>query len=189
MKKVQKIVLVGGLLTAGLIWSKVALDYMDMAEETEQLRQRVAAIKPCPVCLSPKSPMRAEATTLARKNLNFLNVKGTGWVGQIGNDKFGHAIFSSLEYGIRAGSFVLKNYAKRHKISTVEGIVDRFCEAKGKTRAAYIRHICKALGVKADEKFDLIKSMPILLRAMVRFESGETLPERYFAPYDLLAKL
>ncbi|MBQ7606449.1 MAG: hypothetical protein IJU76_00455, partial [Desulfovibrionaceae bacterium] len=113
MKKVQKIVLVGGLLTAGLIWSKVALDYMDMAEETEQLRQRVAAIKPCPVCLSPKSPMRAEATTLARKNLNFLNVKGTGWVGQIGNDKFGHAIFSSLEYGIRAGSFVLKNYAKR----------------------------------------------------------------------------
>lgn len=127
--------------------------------------------------------------TLAAANKNPLNVKTTKnnpWVGEIGVDEQGHAKFSSWEYGMRAAVLTLRSYALRHDINTISGIVNRFAEGN---RDEYKAFIAKRLGIGADEAFDIIRRMPDLIRAMARFECGQTLPEELFAPYDILAKI
>lgn len=139
------------------------------------------------------SQLQQPRITLAQKNLNPLNIKqlpkGQLWQGQVGVDKFGHVIFSSWEYGVRAASFTLRSYARRHKIDTVSGLVDRFCEAKGKNYDAYVNYICRRIGVEKNQKIDLVEYMPKLLRIMARYESGMNLPEELFVPYDVVAFL
>lgn len=140
-----------------------------------------------PVRDQPIPPVVVE--TLAQKNNNPLNVKGPSkgrWKGQIGIDKFGHAIFERIEYGVRAGALVLRSYARKHKVSTVEDLVRRFAEGN---HDGYIKHLCAKLGVNPQEELDLVKRMPELLRAMVRQESGQDLPDHFFAPYDVVVKL
>lgn len=126
--------------------------------------------------------------TLASENRNPLNIKARStdpWEGQVGRDKYGHAVFETWEHGIRAASLVLRSYAVTHGIDTVEGIVNRFAEGN---REAYIAFLCNRLDVRADEPFDIIVRMPDLLRAMSRFESGMELPGKYFIAYDILTK-
>ena len=70
----SKIILAGGVIAAGLIWSKVAMDYVGMAEETASLKQQLVAIKPCPVC--PPAPERVEvqAVVVLPQNISkYLN--------------------------------------------------------------------------------------------------------------------
>lgn len=128
--------------------------------------------------------------TRARKNKNPLNVKALSgadkWHGQIGRDDQGHAIFSTWEHGMRAAALVLKNYHRRHGIETVEGIVRRFAEGN---QEQYIKFLCNRLNVKPNEKIDVVRRMPEILRAMARFEAGENLPERLFVAYDILGKI
>lgn len=145
---------------------------------------KMGAVAPVPKAI------KAKDATLSVQNKNPLNVKALSgsdmWVGQIGKDVHGHAIFSTWEHGMRAGAIVLKNYHKKHGIETVEGIVRRFAEGN---QADYIRFLCERLHVKPDEKIDIIRRMAEILRAMARFESGENLPERLFVAYDILEKI
>lgn len=135
-------------------------------------------------------PIIVEKTsdTLAYKNKNPLNVKCKGftWKGQIDTDQFGHAVFSSWEYGVRAASYVLKNYSKKHKIDTLEGIVTRF--ARGNTKE-YVEFLCKHMNLKKDEKFNVVNRMSELLKYMARWESGQELPDELFIPYDVLTHI
>lgn len=145
----------------------------------DSLQKARATSMPAPVaqCLP-------QAGTLAERNLNPLNVKGTGWVGQVGSDKYGHAQFCAIEYGIRAAAKVLRSYYYRHGIDTIRGIVRRFAEGNQKE---YIVFLSRRMGVQPDESFDVVRFIPQLLRHMSYFESGKTLPDKYFAPYDLLS--
>jgi len=131
-----------------------------------------------------------KGNSMAIQNRNPLNVKALGkgdkWRGQIGVDKHGHAIFESWEYGFRAASITLRSYARKHKIDTIEGVVHRFAQGN---RAQYIRYLSRKLGVGPREKIDLMEYMPHLLRHMSRFESGQDMPDRFIAPYDVLANL
>lgn len=142
---------------------------------------------------TPITPQQPAPATLAQKNKNPLNIKRLGhgrkWEGQIGVDKFGHVIFSSWEHGVRAASFTLRSYARRHKVDTIDALVSRFCTAKGKNYEKYVRFLCKRIGVQRKQKIDLVEHMPQLLRAMARFESGMNLPEELFVPYDVVAYL
>lgn len=123
--------------------------------------------------------------TLALVNKNPLNVKGdkTTWQGQVGVDKRGFAIFSRWEYGVRAAAFVLKNYSQRHKLSTLKEIIYRFSDTD---QEEYIDFLSKRMKLGAEEKFDVIRRLPDLLRHMARFEAGCALPEELFIPYDIL---
>lgn len=175
---------------------RVYLDKCDLEDRLDALHAEMANSE-------PSQPMPAQVTvpklteeligeSLAFKNKNLLNIKspksGGRWKGQIGEDKFGHAVFSDWEYGIRAACFVLKNYAKRHKIATIEALVYRFCTGN---REAYIAYICTNLKVTPEQKIDLISYIPELLRHMAVFESGkrEGLPERLFVAYDVLSHI
>lgn len=125
--------------------------------------------------------------TLALKNRNYLNLKtpsnGDRWKGQIGEDPFGHAIFESPAWSIRAGAITLRTYERKHGIKTVTDLVHRFAEGN---REPYIKHLCKALGVKPDQKISLTKRLPELLKAMVYFETGQKLGREHL---ELVAAL
>ncbi len=175
---------------AELEQKKTRVVYFPRLAEPEGERQLETGIN---TPYRPVVPASRENPTLAQRNKNPLNIKamsgGRLWEGQIGRDEFGHAVFSSWEHGVRAASLTLRTYAKTHKIDTVEGMLRRFCTAQGKTFESYVAFVCQSLGVKRDEKIDLITRMPALLRAMARFESGMELPEELFVSYDVLALL
>lgn len=162
---------------------------IDLAVETFEAAQPIEL--PEPVTLSYTfnyTEVFIGNDTLASENRNPLNIKARStdpWEGQVGRDKYGHAVFETWEHGIRAASLVLRSYAVTHGIDTVEGIINRFAEGN---REAYVAFLCNRLDVQADEPFDVIAHMPDLLRAMSRFESGMELPDRYFIAYDILTK-
>ena len=127
-----------------------------------------------------------KAGTLSRTARNYCNVKAPRddyWQGQCGRDRHGHAIFRSPEWSLRAGAIVLRNYARRHGIHTVRGIVERFSTSN---HAEYIRFLCRRLGVKPDERIDVVRRMPELLPAMVRFETGAKVAPEHIAILDFL---
>lgn len=162
---------------------------VDLAVETFEAAQPIEL--PEPVTLSYTfnyTEVFIGNDTLASENRNPLNIKARSadpWEGQIGRDKYGHAVFETWEHGIRAASLVLRSYAVTHGIDTVEGIINRFAEGN---REAYVAFLCNRLDVRADEPLDIIARMPDLLRAMSRFESGMELPDKYFIAYDILTK-
>ena len=174
-----------------------------ISEECKALRLEVREVKAQAVEAKAKAeaeqakakeqaPAKTPATLdqpLAVRNNNPLNVKAREkdpWRGQIGADKYGHAVFASPEHGLRAASIVLNTYAKKHKIGTIRGLVERFAEANHDAYAAYLS---KALGVAEDESIDLVRRMPELLPAMARFETGKAWPEEYFLAFHVLGKL
>ena len=130
---------------------------------------------------------------LAIKNRNPLNVKmiapNKPWLGQISIDSHGHAIFSTFSYGIRAAAMTLKSYALKYGINTVEDIILRFTEATPEQTYSYILYVSQKLGVKPQQKINIKKQLPLLLRHMSKYECGIDLPDSLFAPYDILAEM
>lgn len=151
--------------------------------------------QPQPQQQQPPAPPTTSSTeipgdVLAIQNKNPLNVKDLGklgpWKGQIGKDRHGHAIFSDWEYGVRAASLTLRAYARKHGVDTLQKLVERFST---NNHTKYTAFLARRLNVAPDEKIDLVRRMPELLRHMARFECGQHLPEHLLAPYDILEKL
>lgn len=67
--------------------------------------------------------------TVGLRHKNYLNLKGTGWKGQIGSDSRGHAIFSKPEWGIRAGIVLLRTYWFKHGLRSIAAILSRWAPA------------------------------------------------------------
>ena len=111
--------------------------------------------------------------SLARQNRNFCNVKalqnGDVWKGQIGTDRFGHAIFSDAGYGFRAAAITIKAYEKKHGLRTLEELVGRYCQSSKKEYAAFLS---KALKIPVDKPFSYTSRIHELDVAMARGESG-----------------
>ena len=127
--------------------------------------------------------------TIARKFNNPFNIKrrvdGGKWQGEIGYDKQGHVHFSSLEYGIRAAAFTLRSYYKKHKIDTLESIIDRFCGGNKQ----YVSFLSKRMKLRPNERFNVLNKMSELLRHMSKYESGKELPKEYLVTLDVLENL
>lgn len=127
--------------------------------------------------------------TIARKFNNPFNIKrrvsGGKWEGEIGYDKQGHVHFSNIEYGIRAAAFTLRSYYKKHKIDTLESIIDRFCGGNKR----YVSFLSKRMKLKPTEKFNVLNRMSELLRHMSKYESGKELPKEYLVTLDVLENL
>ena len=112
-------------------------------------------------------------------NNNPCNVKNRGWVGQIGSDKQGHAIFSHYTYGLRAAAITLIKFQKVHKLKTLRSMMKRYSEGG---QIEYARYLGKRLGIGIDEEFDVLSVMPEMLKAIVKYETGEQpYPDHDFA--------
>jgi len=169
-----------------------ALAWHDKAQELQrrlEASQSICAELEAKLKAKPASaPMVGKAGTLSRKAGNYVNVKTPNgkpnyWKGQCGIDAHGHAIFKSPEWSLRAGAIVLKNYSRKHHLNTIEGIVKRFSTCN---HDEYIAFLCRRLGLKPDEPFNVVRRMPELLPAMVRFETGRAVAPEHVAILDFL---
>lgn len=125
---------------------------------------------------TPPSVPDKVLNTIGYKFCNPLNIKtfGNNWSGMVGQDARGHAIFETPQDGICAAAKILKTYASKYGINTVDGIVDRFCAASDSVTRAYISNVCKAMGVNPGEALDVKdpQVMTKLISAMMRQEIG-----------------
>lgn len=131
--------------------------------------------------------MNVETITTGIRNRNPMNVfarEGRDpWLGQVGKDESGHAIFASFEHGLRAGAIVLLRYYDVHKLDTVTKIINRYCTGNKK---AYISFICKRLNVQADEVINVAERLPELMKAIVHFENGyQVFPDETYIPFSV----
>ena len=168
-----------------LAWHGRAQELQRRLEASQGIRDELEAklkAKPAP------APAVGRAGTLSRAASNYVNVKTPNgrpdyWKGQCGIDRHGHAVFKSPEWSLRAGAIVLRNYARRYKLNTIEGIVRRFSTCN---HEEYIRFLCRRMKLKPDEPFDVVARIPELLPAMVRFESGASVKPEHIAILDFL---
>lgn len=75
------------------------------------------------------------------RNNNPFNIRrsGTRWQGKLysGKDK-SFEVFTSMEYGIRAGIITLRTYVRVHKLTSVKAIISRFAPASENDTTGYI---------------------------------------------------
>ena len=111
-----------------------------------------------------------EKSVLWRNNPgNVKRLSSDTWEGQIGVDKQGHVIFSHKNYGIRAMALTLINFQRKHKLKTLETMIDRYCESN---KQEYVTFLSKKLGINPKEEFDVKKVLPEMVMAMTTFETG-----------------
>ncbi|WP_240198337.1 hypothetical protein [Salmonella enterica] len=69
---------------------------------------------------------------------------------------------------------ILRNYQRRHGLSTVTGIINRWAPPDENNSQAYIDSVAKATGVTPDQHIDTTDSrfMMKLLQAIIRHENG-----------------
>ena len=132
------------------------------------------------------SDLNIEKVTRGVRNKNPMNVVALSsknpWLGQIGRDSQYHAVFETYEHGLRAGYLTLKGYYEKKKVRTLYGIASRFCEGNA---LKYAKFIGKQLGgIGPHEDLDLMRRMPDIMKAIVRYEIGfDIFREEYYMPY------
>lgn len=82
--------------------------------------------------------------------------------------------FASMQFGIRAGFIILRNYIKAgHK--DVASIISRWAPSVENNTEAYIRHVCEMANLSPFQelRFDDKTTMVALVGAMIRVECGK----------------
>lgn len=85
------------------------------------------------------------------------------------------AEFQTPAWGIRALATTLITYQDKHKIRTVEGIINRWAPPVENDTGAYVRQVAKAVGVDPKGYIDVHESryMRPLVEAIIRHENGK----------------
>ena len=83
--------------------------------------------------------------------------------------------FKSAEYGIRAMIIILRNYQRKHGLSTISGIINCWAPTNENDTQSYINSVAKATGVDPDQRIDTSDSrfMMKLLQAIIQHENGD----------------
>lgn len=130
------------------------------------------------------------------RNNNPLNIRrGDRWQGMLSlqaDDTF--VQFESMQYGLRAGMKVLKNYitgnnSSHKRFTTVNTIISRWAPASENNTEAYIRTVVGLSGIGRFDRISFFNKGQIcrLVRAMAFVEVGSLLPmEQIESAYDLV---
>jgi hypothetical protein len=113
-------------------------------------------------------------TVRGLRNNNPLNLRtGNNWDGE-STTKTDPAfeVFSSPEWGIRAGGKTLLNYQRLHGLGSVIEIISRFAPATENDTAAYISQVSKALNIAPDQRIIVAEVLPQLVAAIIKHENG-----------------
>lgn len=130
------------------------------------------------------------------RNNNPLNIrKGNNWIGErpVQTDK-AFEEFVSMEYGIRAGFYLLRKYMSGYsgltqKFNTIELIIRRWAPPTENATRRYIDAVSKETGIPANQKLSFTnkKVMCDIVAAMIRVECGCTVERSVIeSGYDLL---
>jgi len=83
-------------------------------------------------------------------------------------------IFESPEYGIRALTKILLSYQRKHGISTVRGVINRYAPSIENNTSAYVASVSSSVNVSPDAPLDFSKAsiMRPLVEAIIKHENG-----------------
>ena len=116
------------------------------------------------------------------RNGNPLNIRRTltKWKGmrETQTDK-AFCQFESLAYGYRAAFILLKQYYRKYRLKTIQGIISRWAPpSDGNATSKYITFVCHKAGVEPAEQLPFITDDPLLwfciVSAMAHQENGQT---------------
>lgn len=130
------------------------------------------------------------------RNNNPLNIrKGNNWQGER-QPQTDNAFeeFKSMEYGVRAGFKLIRNYMSGYngltqKFNTIEKIVSRWAPPSENNTRAYASRVSKLTGIPSTQKLSFInkKQMVSLVDAMIQVECGQTIDKGIIeSAYDLV---
>lgn len=110
------------------------------------------------------------------RNNNPGNIKPGSIVfdGMTGVDANGFAIFSSMEYGIRAIAVIIKNYQNRDGLNTVREMIDRWSTTD---QSAYVSNVSADVGVGPDDYIDVNDptTLSAIINGIITQENGQLL--------------
>lgn len=130
------------------------------------------------------------------RNNNPLNIrKGNNWKGEV-KDQTDRSFeqFVSMEYGIRAGFKILRNYITGFnglatKINTIEGIIRRWAPPRENDTESYIKKVVQLTGIPRTQRiaFGQKSYMCAIVDAMIRVECGQPVDMKVIeSGYDLV---
>ena len=130
------------------------------------------------------------------RNNNPLNIrKGSNWQGEVSNpDDPAFEQFVSMQWGIRAGFKILKNYMTGYggrvkALTNVHDIIHRWAPPSENNCRAYIDSVCRFSGLHEYERlqFSDRNKMLALVDGMIRVECGQPVSLDIIASaYDLI---
>ena len=112
------------------------------------------------------------------RNNNPGNIRrGDNWEGLVVESKRtdeSFCQFTAPEYGIRAMIIILRNYQKKHGLSTLRNIITRWAPPAENNTDAYVNSVAQQTGTDADTPIDVTDSriMIRLLEAIITHENG-----------------
>lgn len=130
------------------------------------------------------------------RNNNPLNIeKGNNWQGERNHQvdrRFEE--FKSVEYGLRAGFVLLRNYLNESKRfrrtdNTIYKIIHRWAPSKENNTDSYIKTVSHVTGINPHEviRFSDRRKMVAIVRAMAFVECGSWLdPQIVESAYDMV---
>lgn len=104
----------------------------------------------------------------------------TQWKGQLGSD--GRFIkFKSPEYGIRAIVRVIKTYQSKHKLYSIQEIINRWAPPFENDTRSYINKVANDLGVKPNAEISVndADTARALVKAIIAHENGSEYEHYY----------
>ena len=130
------------------------------------------------------------------RNNNPLNIrKGNNWQGEVSNpDDPAFEQFVSMQWGIRAGFKILKNYMTGYggrvkPLTNIHDIIHRWAPPSENNCKAYIDSVCRFSGLHEFERlqFSDRNKMLALVDGMIRVECGQPVSLDIIASaYDLI---
>lgn len=125
--------------------------------------------------------------TLGIRNNNPFNIRYyavNNWYGLVGSNK-GFCVFLNMEYGMRAGIILLRNYIRKKnpvygRCNTIAKIVNRFAPTTENDTERYIRYLCNNLDI--DRNTEIVYPSGVFARLCVSvcfYESQYQVPEDY----------
>jgi hypothetical protein len=111
---------------------------------------------------------------------NPLNIRGTdsdntAWVGEKPSERNAknYVGFLNEKYSFRAGFIIIRNYRRRHGLSTIRDILYRWAPPSDNNHTEnYIRYVADKMGV-SDDYQATDSDMSEMLAYMADFETGE----------------
>lgn len=121
--------------------------------------------------------VKTQKTPRGIRNNNPLNIRiGNSWQGKVENptDKTFEQ-FTQMEYGLRAGFYLLRRYISRYHLNTISDIIKRWAPANENNTENYIKRVSLEVGLSPYEpiRFEDKEAMCKIVNAMVFVENGQ----------------
>ena len=121
--------------------------------------------------------VKTQKTPRGIRNNNPLNIRiGNSWQGEVENptDKTFEQ-FTQMEYGLRAGFYLLRRYISRYHLNTISDIIKRWAPANENNTENYIKRVSLEVGLGPYEpiRFEDKETMCKIVNAMVFVENGQ----------------